>query len=73
MSVYDCLREYEKMGDKIFGRPRPLSRRDLGTSWHKYSAQAMEDVLKDVAARRSEYSQRINDVRFPSDPALCKT
>ncbi|PVI05712.1 FabD/lysophospholipase-like protein [Periconia macrospinosa] len=73
MNVYDCLREYEKMGDRIFGKPRPLPGIGAATSWHKYSAEAMEKALKDVAARRSEKTQRINNVHFRADTNLCKT
>ena len=73
MSVYDCLREYENMSDQIFGKPRLLSQRTIGTPWHKYSAEAMENAIKEVAARRCERSQRINDVHFPSSPSMCKT
>lgn len=55
MTVVDCLDEYENMGHHIFGKPRPLSQRNIGiVPWPKYSADAMERVFKDVAERRRQ-------------------
>ncbi|CAI6335461.1 unnamed protein product [Periconia digitata] len=73
MSVLDCLGEYERMGNRVFGKPRPLSRRDIvGGQWCRYSTEDMKSVLKDVIARRSERAQRINDTQLPSNPTMCK-
>ncbi|KAF2471780.1 FabD/lysophospholipase-like protein [Lindgomyces ingoldianus] len=75
MTVQDCLYEYKEMGNKIFGKPRLVSQPNTGIiSRPKYSASALEEVFKDVTARRCEHvDQRIKEVTFPSMPGLCNT
>ncbi|ORY14672.1 hypothetical protein BCR34DRAFT_479154 [Clohesyomyces aquaticus] len=75
MTVLDCLYEYRKMGNKIFGKPRLISQPNTGIiTRFKYSASAMEDAFREVTARRcEEIEHRIKEVTFPSMPGLCRT
>jgi hypothetical protein len=75
MPVWDCLQEYENMGNLIFGRPRIISQRNIGiVPWEKYSAKALEKAFKQVTADRCEKSH--NNVTFKSSdssPRICRT
>lgn len=74
MTVRDCMDEYKKMGDEIFGNPRPIyRRRALVVPWTKYKSSAMENAVMDVTARRCEVLEGFNPVTLDSIPGLCKT
>jgi hypothetical protein len=61
MTVQDCLNEYERMGNVIFGNPRPISQRNIGiVRWPKYSASAMETAFRDVTARRCGRDENVH-------------
>lgn len=49
MSVDECLQEYETLGGKIFGHPRPLSNK--GLLWHKFDHKKLEKAIKEVTAK----------------------
>ena len=55
MTVADCLWEYERLGDRVFGRPRKLNQLAFPfTSRTKYNAANLEKVFDEVSARRGE-------------------
>ena len=59
MTVKDCLDEYERMSNQIFGNPRMLSQRNTFIlPWTKYSASAMAKAFQDVTARRCSVAER---------------
>ena len=70
MTVKDCLDEYERMSNDIFGKPRLLSQRNtLILPWTKYSASAMEKAFKDVTARRCSKAERASlDSQYRVNP-----
>lgn len=76
MAVPDCLFEYRKLGQEVFGKPRMVStlRFGLGVR-HKYNAARLENVFKDVAIRRNELPQphETGKITFPSGRGLCAT
>lgn len=65
MSVDECIEEYEALGEKIFGHPRPIP--NGATLWHKFDCKVLEKVIRDVTKRYSEPS------RFESHYALDRT
>lgn len=76
MTVLDCLEEYEKMGQKVFGYPRPL--RALNTAGlvnrPKYKASKLRDVFTEVARKRSEHeNETALAPTFASREAVCQT
>lgn len=54
MSVEDAKREYEQMGNEIFGSPRWFSHRNVGIPRPKYRSLAVERAFRDVTQRRGE-------------------
>ena len=58
MTVHDCIKEYEILGDKIFGHPRPCSW--FGILWPKYSSGRLRKVINDVTARHSTIGYILN-------------
>lgn len=70
MTVDNCIDEYKCLGEKVFGNPRPMALKGA-ILWHKFSAQALEQVIKDVTSRHSE--AREFEATFPSDEDLCRT
>ena len=52
MTVDDCIKEYETLGAKVFGKPRPLAKG--GILWHKFDCRTLEDAIMDVTHRHSE-------------------
>jgi hypothetical protein len=49
----DCLDEYKRMGQDIFGKPRIVSQRNIAIAkWPKYSAVHMEKAFKKVNKQR---------------------
>ncbi|KAF1977176.1 FabD/lysophospholipase-like protein [Bimuria novae-zelandiae CBS 107.79] len=81
MTVMDCLNEYERMSNRIFGRPRWFSQRNLMIPWWtKYSAAAMEKAFEEVTIRRSSRrerqaldSQNHADPKFETTHGTCST
>jgi hypothetical protein len=76
MTVRDCLDEYERMSNTIFGKPRWISQRNIGiVRWPKYSAKAMERAFTDVTRRRGEEPARDQHAHnvplFPTLPGTC--
>jgi len=49
MTVDDCLQEYEALGGKIFGHPRPFSIK--GVLWHKFNHRRLKKAVKQVTSR----------------------
>ena len=76
MTVDDCIFEYRRLGQKVFGNPRMISalRFGLGVR-HKYKAARLEEVFKDVSKRRDEKSApgETTQITFPSGRGLCAT
>ena len=71
MSVHDCIIEYEKMGRRVFGNPRPPGIGPIPTPWHKFDADSLEKVIGNVISRHGE--EPGDEVRYPSHEDLCKT
>lgn len=69
MTVEDCITEYKSLGERIFGHPRPIGK--YAILWHKFSAQALEQVIQEVTSRHCE--ARDLEATFPSDEDLCRT
>ena len=70
MTVDDCISEYKKFGQKIFGSPRPLA---FGAIlWHKFNHKTLDEVLQSVTKRHSERNEEY-ELNFPSDEDLCRT
>jgi hypothetical protein len=55
MTVEDCLDEYRRMSQSIFGKPRWVSQRNIGiVRWPKYNAVYMKKAFEQVTWRRGE-------------------
>lgn len=66
MTVRDCLQEYEEMSNLVFGKPRPISQRNVGfVTWPKYDAKAMSNAFKEVTRRRGEKLDGSTDTHPP--------
>lgn len=76
MTVPDCLFEYRRLGQEVFGKPRMIStlRFGLGVR-HKYKAARLEEAFKDVAIRRNEQPgpSETGKITFPYGRGLCAT
>ena len=75
MTVPDCINEYKSLGEKVFGNPRFFSTLKFGLGDRtKYKASRLEEVFKDVTARRNEYlPESDRSLAFPSGRGLCQT
>jgi len=74
MTVHDCIREYEKLGEKIFGHPRPPGPATALTPWHKFDANNLKEAILDVTRRHGEKKEDENsEVLYRSREDLCKT
>ena len=77
MTIPDCLFEYRRLGQAVFGRPRIISTLRFGMGVrHKYNATRLEKVFQDVAKRRNEQSdpnETGNLITFPMGRGLCAT
>lgn len=73
MPVPDCLHEYKRLGEEVFGKPRVVYalRFKLGDR-KKYSTVRLEKVLQEVAERRCEEIEDYQRVTFPMPSGLCK-
>lgn len=70
MTVDDCISEYKTLGQKIFGKPRPLA---FGAvMWHKFDYRVLEAVIQSVTSRHCEKNE-VDELVFPSDEDLCRT
>ena len=58
MTVHDCIKEYEILGDKIFGHPRPCSW--FGILRPKYSSGTLKRVINEATARHSTIGYILN-------------
>ncbi len=57
MTVHDCVKEYEILGDRIFGHPRPCSW--FGILWPKYSSECLKKVINEAAGRHNTTGYRL--------------
>jgi len=79
MTVGDCIKEYEEMGEKIFGHPRPPGPATVLMPWHKFDADNLKRAITNVMDRHNEdgatkkRADGTDIVPFPSHPDLCKT
>lgn len=76
MTVPDCLHEYKTLGERVFGKPRPLGvvGSAIGfTKWTKYDAANLERVFRDVSARRGEQSDEPTPLSIKTMSKLCQT
>ena len=73
MTVDDCIKEYETLGDRIFGRGRWFSvRGPLPATRDKYSEDRFKDVIDDVVERRLP-GPRVLKEAFASPRHMCRT
>ena len=55
MAVSDCLREYETVGSRVFGRPRFFTQLQFGIFRRpKFRESDLEEVVQEVTGRRCE-------------------
>lgn len=79
MPVRDCLYEYERFADDIFGHPPPFGLRKLRmyfTKATKYSTADVERVFQRVVAERHEVVDDpvlAHHPRYPSRKDMCQT
>jgi len=74
MTVRDCIKEYENLGEKVFGHPRPPGLATILTPWHKFDANNLKEAIRDVTIRHGEKMEdERNEVLYPSHEDLCKT
>ncbi|KAL8690818.1 MAG: hypothetical protein Q9224_004317, partial [Gallowayella concinna] len=70
MTVDDCIKEYKSLGQKIFGKPRPLA---FGAvMWHKFDHRILETVIQNVTRRHCEKDE-MDELDFAFDEDLCRT
>lgn len=71
MTVQQGIEEYKKMGNGIFGHPRPpLSRPFM----HKFDAGYLEGAIREVVLRHGEnVVPPRSEIPYSSDEAICKT
>jgi hypothetical protein len=74
MTVDDCIKEYETLGDKIFGESRWFSiRGPLPALREKYNCDKFKKVVQEVVKRRKANSAGVQEEPFASDPLMCST
>ena len=76
MSVPDCLFEYRRLGQEVFGKPRIISTLRFGLGERsKYKAAKLEKVFDKVCRERDERpGQTTTDkIMFSSGRGLCAT
>ena len=76
MTVPDCLFEYRKLGQEVFGKPRMIFTLRFGMGIRqKYKAERLEKAFKDVTKRRNEQPgpSETENITFPSGRGLCAT
>ena len=76
MTIPDCLYEYRRLGQEVFGKPRMISTLRFGLGLrYKYKAARLEEVFKDVSIRRNEQPGHgdLFTITFPSGRGLCAT
>ena len=71
MNVDDCIKEYENLGDKVFGHPRPTA---FGLPWPKFDSKILENVIQDVTRRHGEQVpyEDMNYSMERSDDDMCR-
>lgn len=75
MSVDDCMLEYEKLSDDIFGHPRWASvKGPIPWLRDKYDGETIQKAVEDVISRRmSPEERKAGAGSFNSPPGLCRT
>jgi hypothetical protein len=75
MSVDDCMLEYEKLSDDIFGHPRWASvKGPIPWLRDKYNGETIQKAVEDVISRRMAPEERKAGAgSFNSPPGLCRT
>ena len=76
MTVPDCIAEYMRIGQHVFGKPRFFYtlRFKVGNRY-KYKSSRFEKVFQDVIRRRNERLKHsaTGRITFPSGKGLCTT
>lgn len=73
MTVDDCIKEFETLGDKIFGESRWFSvRGPFPALRDKYNGEKLAKVVRDVVRKYTPGSKDIQGP-FASDPRMCRT
>jgi hypothetical protein len=72
MTVCDCIKEYEELGEKVFGHPRLPGFATFLT--HKFDADDLKKAICGVTKRHGDATEdEDNEVQYPSHEDLCKT
>ena len=72
MSVPDCLRRYEEMGERIFGHPRRISIK--GWPKNKFDKLNLKQCVEDITNQHMpEHESQETYGRLPYPEDLCKT
>lgn len=59
MTVPDCLAEYERLGEEVFGNPRSFTELNVGlTRRTKYDANHLKKIYQSVTERRGEKTKK---------------
>lgn len=75
MSVDACIREYENVGDQIFGHPRLLSiRGPIPFPRNKHSGKSIQEAIDKVVKRHTTVEQRgmYGGAYYDTPPGLCR-
>jgi hypothetical protein len=74
MTVLDCLGEYEKLGERVFGKPRLIRQPDHFIGLHKFDAKKLQEVFEEVTFFHPEDREGSTDgpITFATEPGLCK-
>ena len=73
MTVADCIIEYQRIGEQVFGKPRMFSTLRFGFGNRpKYQASRLEECFRGIASRRDDASEERKRL-FPSGRGMCKT
>lgn len=77
MPVKDCIDEYEKLGEKVFGDPRHFTELNYpfipSFRRTKYNADKLKKVFEEVTNRRNRWTtDETRDMTFPTEQGLCK-
>lgn len=75
MNVDDCIRDYERLGDRVFGHGRWFHLRSFPPApREKYNHKVLEHVVRDVVERRVPYVATFPGGRnFGFDENRCRT
>jgi hypothetical protein len=74
MNVDECIEDYKRMGDLIFGRPRLFSMRGpLPANRSKYNHEKLKEAVEAIVNHRlAGHGDHLGDHAFPSSQERCR-